>query len=333
MRLYGLIILSALLSCKVNPATVTEKSSAFLDESQLFEFHSHFWLNLHHFLYNKADVLEEKTIAEIFDSTKWNQLSSSEKTALESALIYYQNHLVVEDLRTGDYLYAFKVWVIQQSDNQPLPAEFERKDHPAILNNTADIYRKHWWDSHNNAHKEALDANLALIKKLEIPAKERLTQLVKAEWQSDKIRVDICSYVKQDRPFTTTNPTHIVMNVGQNTKPAGNWFELLIHEASHHFIFPNVGFIGETINQAADELEKQRPRNLWHGYLFYFTGHICQALLIEEGIADYETYMLRRNVFHWFAPLLNKHLPAYIEGEQTLLECTKQIMTDFDKKN
>lgn len=314
------------------PDTSTEPSNGYLEKTQLFEFYSHFWLNLHHFLYNKAQEYSEGSLLEIFPTT-WKQFSDSEKTIIEASLTYYRDSLISKDLRTSGYMYSFKTWVIQQADNQILSTEEEKaRQHIAVLNKTADIYRTHWWHLHNKEHQKVLASNLDLIKRLEILAKKRLTQLVKAEWQVEKIRVDICSYVKQGRPFTSTNPTHIVMNVGKNAIPSGNWFELLIHEASHHFIFPNSGFIGETIKQATDELEKEAPRGLWHAYLFYFTGHICQELLIAEGITDYETYMVRRKVFHWFAPLLEKRLPAFLEGEQSLLECTKQIMIDFKQK-
>ena len=328
--LYLMLIL-VFLSCQTQKMKTTPQAG-YLAESQVFEFYNHFWLNLHHFLYTKADLYTKKSIEESLTPSAWKQTSALEKEALTLALIFYRDHIIKEDLRTGDNLYAFKTWVITQKEKPNLSNHESFKQQIEVLNNVRKVYEKYWWPEHKKSNVLVLENNKALINKLELSAKKRLIQLAKNEWQSGKIRVDICYYAKLGRPYTSIKPTHIVMNVRRNAQPAGNWFELLLHEASHHFIFPNTGFVGETINQAVNELGMKAPRGLWHAYLFYFTGKTAQELLVKEGLQDYELYMIRRNVFQSFYPLLAQYLPAYLDGEQSLLECTKQIISDFQEK-
>ena len=332
ITLFYLMLTLSFFKCQTKPMEATIPPG-YLTESQLFEFYSHYWLNLHHFLYNKADVYTKKSIEETITTAVWEQMKVSEKETFIAALAFYRDNLIEEDLRTGDYHYTFKNWVIQQKGNANLPNNSAFDSHINILNKVHTNYTKYWWRKHQEKNLQVLEDNRALIEKLEGNAKNELAQLTKSEWQAEKIRVDICYFAKLGRPYTSTNPTHIVMNVGRNAKPAGNWFELLFHEASHHFIFPISGFVGETIKQAEVELEIKAPRGLWHGYLFYFTGKVSQDLLIKEGIKDYELYMVRRKVFARFYPLLDQHLPAYLKGKISLLECTKKIITDFEEAN
>ncbi len=330
ITLWYLVLVFPFLACQTKTKEKTP-APGYLMETQLFEFYNHFWLNLHHFLYNKAVVFAKKKEKEAISTSIWEQMNTTEKETLTSALTFYSNSLIQEDLRTGDYLAAFKGWIILQRAQSNLPSDKVFEQQINVLNDVRIIYEKYWWQEHQKTNLQALTANKSLIEKLELLAKIQLEQLTQAEWQSQKIRVDICYYAKLGRPYTSINPTHIVMNVKRNAKPTGNWFELLFHEASHHFIFPSSGLVGETINQAVEELGIKAPRGLWHGYLFYFTGKVSQELLIKEGIENYELYMVRRKVFDWFAPLLEKHLPAYLNGTQSLLECTKQIIIDADK--
>lgn len=336
ITLFCFMLVFPFLACqttsqKISTTTENAFSPGYLMDSQLFEFYNHYWLNLHHFLHSKADWLTKKSIEASLTLPIWETMQDHEKTTITNVLHFYKDNILQEDLRTGDLQYAFKNWVIQQKENTDLPNNPQFADQIRILNKVKKIYSKYWWSNHQKSNVQVLQDNIVLIKKLEITAKEKITQLAKANWQTEKIRVDICYYGKLGRPYTSTDPTHIVMNVGRNVKPAGSWFELLFHEASHHFIFPSGDFVGGTINQAVEDLGMKAPRGLWHGYLFYFTGKVSQELLVKEGITDYELYMVRRKVFDWFYPLLDKHLPAYLDGKATLADCTKQIIVDFQK--
>ncbi len=301
----------------------------YLGESQYFRFYQHFWLNTHHFLHNRASIYDGKNLGEVFDEKITAKMQKRDFQALKKAIDFYKKNLAGKDLRTGEYLAPFKRWVIQQTNKPPLPAYELSTEHTAILNDFASTYKKFFWKKHKKANLLVFQRNIRLVKKLEQQAVKRLTELSQREWQKEKIRVDLAYYSKLNRPFTTTRPTtHIVMETYFNHEPQGNWFELLFHEASHHLIFPSGDGVGKTIIQAANDLglESRAYSQMWHLYLFYFTGRVSEALLEKELDIDYELYMVRNKVFSQSFPKADQYLPLYMSGEKSLLEVSKKML-------
>lgn len=128
---------------------------------------------------------------------------------------------------------------------------------------------------------------------------------------------------------TVRAATHIVMDSKTSVHAEGEWIELLLHEACHHLISSSSGFVGGTILDVSDIMGKKAPRQLWHSFLFYFSGKVAQNLLTKEEMKECELYMVRRNVFAAYFPLLDKHLPAYLANEANLAEATEKIMEDY----
>ena len=290
---------------------------------------------MHHFLQHHA-LGNGTTENELFSQKDWPVLSEPDREKLDPVLDYYRQHLIDQDLRTSDYMASFKDWVSQQDNDNLIEVPVEFLEHIGHLKAFDPVYRLKFWESHHKKILSIFHQNLPLIQRNEVTAKEELSRLTRAYWQDDKIRVDICIFGKsyleseRDRPYTTVEPTHIVMHTYD--QPEGNWLELLFHESSHHLIGSRSGFIGGTIIDVAVATQEKSPRSLWHAYLFYFSGVVIQKILQGEGHGDYELYMVRNNVFASYQPLLKKHLPAYIAGEKTLATVTETLIKDWNSK-
>lgn len=334
MRYLHLLFLLAVLSCKSTDGNDRKMpivaSPTPLSETERFVFYSPFWLNMHHFLHHQV-LHRDTNRVDVFEKSLMDQLSATAMDSIRKVVDYYQEEMIEQDLRTSDYMEAFKAWSGQQSEVglNAVPDSF--RQHADHLLAFAPIYRQYFWPKHQSANQKILSDNISLIQKLEIPISHQLEKWTGADWQTDKIRVDITYYAKsyrnygRDRPFTTLHPTHVVMNVTGHDVP-GNWFELLFHETSHHLITPSTGFVSETLQEAAAALNLAVPRNLWHAYLFYFSGKACQQLLQDEGLKDYELYMIRNRVFGEHIPYLEQFLPPYLEGNTSLLQASTNLI-------
>ena len=318
------------------PSFLNAQASKFL-ETERFAFYNHFWFNLHHFAKHEA-VLNTHLDSSIIDTEEWKQLNTNEEISLKKLIEYYKKNLVDKDLRTDDYMFDFKLWVLTQEEDglEEIPVAFS--EHCQQLLSAQQAYKNHFWHKHRTANESIVQYNLQWIKDSEMELSEKLANLTYSYWQDEKIRVDLSFYAKadkwntRDKPYTNLHPeTHIVMNTDSNEYP-GNWFELLFHESSHHLIRTRTGFVSGTINDISKTLNQKSPRQLWHAYLFYFSGKVVQEFLQENGVPNYELYMVRNRVFSRNFKLIDTHLPAYIEGKSTLHDVTKKIIQAANQK-
>ena len=277
-------------------------------------------------------LLEREADSSLISRDKMGELKESEKASLESAISYYKTHLVDKDLRTNPYQFDFKNWIISQPDSfVMIPEQFQ--EHCLQLQQVSRIYQDHFWQMHQDGIVARYRENLHLINDTEEEAADRLTDLCRSMWNRGKIRVDICYYAKataynlRPRPYTTTNPTHVVTGALKSSDmPRGNWLEMIYHESSHHLIGSITGFVAGSIGDASGFPTERAPRDLWHAYLFYFSGVVTRDLLQKQGISDYTLYMVRNRVFSRYYPYLDAHLPSYIRFETSLYEATKAII-------
>ncbi|MEM7374518.1 MAG: hypothetical protein AAF587_38355 [Bacteroidota bacterium] len=333
MRIFSCLLVF-LLSSQFS-AISQERGDNYLGSTDVYEFYAPYWFNLHHFLQYEA-LLRSVVDSSIISKATLQHMSSTEKAALEAAISYYQEHLVEKNLRSNPYQSAFKQWIVHQDSMQleNIPPEF--RHHCEHLQKVTEGYRNHFWNTHRQSIRTRLRDNLQLINDTEEKAVDRLTELTRSYWKEGNIRVDICyygsasAYNLRPRPYTTLSPVHVVMNAMPSTDiPHGSWLELLYHESSHHLISSKAGFVAGSIGDASGFPNQKAPRDLWHAYLFYFSGVVTQDLLHEQGITDYSLYMVRKRVFSSYFPHLQAHLPAYMRFEDSLYEVSKRIIADF----
>lgn len=333
-----LIILLSITTLAFGQTAKKTNKPGLIGQSEHYEFYSHFWFNMHHFFQREALTLEV-TQKSIISPESRNKLSKSDREILDEVIGFYGKNLVDKNIRSDDYMSDFKKWIITQDENEftSIPDKF--KNHISQLQKIKKVYRDNFWTEHHTINKKVLDDNLKLIQKTEKGVIKKLVDLTRSYWQNEKVRIDIVFYAQatrwnmRDRPYTSIFPTHVVMNSsGDADKPFGNWLELLYHESSHPLILSRIGFVGGTILDIAEVSGENPPRDLWHAYLFYFSGFVSKEALESQGIKNYELYMVRNKVFSRYIPFLEKHLPDYINRKRTLKDVTESIFQELNKK-
>src|ERR1700753_2936004 len=151
MRVARGMVLVAFLCLVVQPTWSTRQTPVQRNNtSNLFEFHSGFWINLHHFLYREAQASEARKGArdvslDEADTDELKRLSAQERSIWDQALSYYSQSVVKRDLLFDDELIETKNQLEDteaSSDlaNARIPAELK-----IALLKAAPIYRTHWW--------------------------------------------------------------------------------------------------------------------------------------------------------------------------------------------
>ncbi|GAB4241882.1 MAG: hypothetical protein Tsb0034_19170 [Ekhidna sp.] len=325
------LLLLVLLS--VGFTSFSQERIQYRDTTRYYEFEVNYWFNLHHFLYMEA-FLNVKMDSSLLKK----ELPSADGMILETSLAYYREKLVDQDLRMSDYMTAFKEWVTGEAfEPQQVPEQF--KEHFEVLRVAGATYEKHFWNDHFSQAQSLLEENLPLIRATEEPYVKEITKLTRQFWQPEgKVKVDVVFYAKsstwnpRNRPYTSIFPTHVVMNVFGENHIKGNWVELLYHESAHHLILGGSYFVGGTLRDLSEARGLKTPRQLWHAYLFFFTGEISRKLLKENGVDYAQTYMERNKVFSYYHPYLYKHLLPYINREVTLAEATENFIRDYQSE-
>lgn len=233
----------------------------------------------------------EPNIEETSFSKDWNNMNVEERQSFEDALIYYADSIIIEDLRMGEYNTNFKEWVIDKTWDDPLPREPIFDQQIERLNKFKDVYLKYYWNIHSKSNNRVCNQNINWVRNHEQSFVEKLSNFCKAKWQTEPMRVDISFHSKRDIPYTTLYPkTHIIMDSKNTPLIQGVWFELLLHESSHHLISSSTGFVGGAISNVAEVQQVKVNNQLWHAYLFYFSGKVAKELLSKAGVNNYVLY-------------------------------------------
>ena len=308
----------------------------YINESKLYTFYSHYWFEMHHF-FKQAALIQKVKKESIIPEEVVAKLQASELELFQEVIDYYDKEHSERDLRTSDYMAAFKQWIIEQDVDQltGIPDSFQLHCHQ--LEKINPLYKKYLWPIHQEAIEQVLNNNMSWILETEETIIQQLSNWTRSFWPNKKIRVDIVFYAKASennlrvRPYTSLFPTHLVMNADSSADVLrGNWLELLYHESSHSLISGRYGFVSGTLKDVANMMDKRPPRSLWHAYLFYFSGIATQRILQEKYSLDgYELYMKRNNVFSWYLPYMEEYLLGYMEGKSSLHDASKQIISNF----
>jgi hypothetical protein len=285
-----------------------------------FEFHSGFWINLHHFLYEQATLDEQATV---------DTPPTPTSPAWQNALNYYRREVIKLDLMTDE-----AAQTNNQLSNLRLPNLEDKSslhdsglpaDLIAVLESAAPDYREHWWPEHDHANRSWIAAVAQLVSKYGEALKKELAAAYQTDWPATAIRVDVTEYANWAGAYTTLRPTHITISSVNAGNQGDAALEMLFHEASH-------SIAGKIRAALTDEVKAQnklfRRREFWHAVLFYTTGEI-----VRRHLDSYTPYGLKNGLYDraWAgAPeVLDADWKPYLNGKLDLATAISRVVMDY----
>jgi hypothetical protein len=300
------------------------QSDARNESTYPFEFHSGFWINLHHFLYEQA-LLRRRGASSGQTANPNSQLSSEQRQLWNTALDYYTKTMIKRDLLLDSDMTTINYQLGESEGAPDLGKSGLSSDLIKILESVAPIYRARWWPQHDRANRFWIAVATPMVQQFSQTLIKQLTAAYKAKWPTDLIRVDVVEYANWAGAYTAfdrADKVHITID----TDPGNQGFaalELLFHESSHWMVGPYNGAVAEAIARECKAKNKPIPDGLWHAIIFYTAGEFTKRNLSEYGVSDYTPYGYR-GLYARAWPNLQRPLELYwqpyLEGK-----------VDFDK--
>jgi hypothetical protein len=280
-----------------------------------FEFHSGFWINLHHFLYEQALLRKQAASSGQTANSPTNlknQISSEQRQQWDAALDYYMKMMIKRDLTHDDEMVTINDKLSKSEAARDLSKSGLSGDLIKILESVAPIYRAQWWPQHDRANRFWIAVATPMVKQFSQTLIKQLTSAYKAKWPADLIRVDVVEYANWAGAYTTfddADKVHITMSTDSNNQ-GFSALELLFHESSHWMVGPNDGAVAQAIARECKAKNKPVPNGLWHAIIFYTAGEFTRRDLSEYGVSDYKPYAYR-GLYERAWPNLQRPLELY----------------------
>ncbi len=285
-------ILLALVLSTPFAATAQQSSSAY-GPLPVFEFHSGFWINLHHMLYYEAKQrgtpspapqkgspspqIKLKTMKDAAPA-----LSPAERLVWDSSVDYYAANYANKDLLFNNDLILLKNQLDDFEDCDELSGTRKKTCDAGLppklthaLEAAAPVYRAHLWPDQDRANRRWVARVAPLVEEQGVGISQRLADIYQTRWPKEKIRVDVSSYANPSGAYTTLDPLRVTISSADPRNQGDEAFEVLFHEASHGIAEP----VQSAITRECRQRDKAIPRDLWHALIFYTTGEVIAPLL------------------------------------------------------
>ena len=298
----------------------------------VFEFHSGFWLNLHHTLYRlarsqRAAISTANPAAPISGIAN---LTPAEQRIWSSAIAYYSRTYADNDITVSLEMILIKNQIGDFETCEDL-AGFKRKSCDAglpaklteALDAAAPVYRAHLWPEHDRANRRWIAAVAPLVRRNGLDLAHRLAEIYQTNWPRDRIRVDVTNYASSTGAYTTLEPLRVAVSSIDGRNQGAEALEVLFHEASHGI----ADSVQDAIFRECRQREKPIPRDLWHALLFYTTGEVIRPLALDSSsstgssASGYVPYAVREGLYKrgWenYLRLLTEYWQPYLDGRVT----------------
>jgi len=297
----------------------------------VFEFHSGFWLNLHHTLYRIAR--SQRSASSSANSPAANagisNLSPAEQRVWSAALSYYSRTYADHDITVSLEMILIKnqlgdfetcedlAGLKKKSCDAGLPTKLTE-----ALDSAAPVYRAHLWQEHDRANRRWISAVAPLVRRNGLDLAHRLAEIYQTNWPKDRIRVDVTSYASSTGAYTTVDPIRVTISNSDPRNQGPEALEVLFHEASHGI----AGSVEDAIFRECRQREKPIPRDLWHALLFYTTGEVIRPVALSAGTGNsgpssssgYVPYAVREGLYKrgWenYLRILTQYWQPYLDG-------------------
>jgi hypothetical protein len=299
LRCFLSLCLGSLVAVAATPCHAQQVDSMY-GPLPVFEFHSGFWVNLHHFLYHEArarlaaqDGLKTASsksamqIVKPFGPTV--KLTPAEQKAWDSAVSFYMANYAEKDLLINIDLILLKNQLEDFEDCDEVTGRKQSRCDAGlpgkigpVLDSVASIYRAHWWPDQDRSNRRWVIKAAPLVREQGVGLSERLADIYQTQWPKEKIRVDVCAYADSAGAYTTLDPLRVTIasTDPRNQGPAA--LEVLFHEASHGIATP----VEAAISRECKQRDKPIPRDLWHALIIYTTMEVLQPVFKDAAAPD-----------------------------------------------
>jgi len=324
----------------------------------VFEFHSGFWVNLHHTLYQEAKFGAAQDASTAADSDKAlgknrptlktspgakSALTPAEQRAWNEAVSYYAANYIDKDLLFTTELVLIKNQLgdfdgcdelsgrKKETCNAGLPANLTH-----VLEAAAPVYRAHQWPSHDLANRRWVMRVAPLVREQGLGLSQRLADIYQTKWPKEKIRVDVCAYANRSGAYTTLDPLRVTISSTDPRNQGTEALEVLFHEASHGIAEP----VQQAIIRECRQREKGIPRDLWHALIFYTTGEVIRPVISSTSTdtatgkvstTSYTPYAIREGIYQrgWdgYLKLLTQFWQPYLDGNSTFDDAIARMVS------
>ena len=316
-------------------ATTTDRAASTpggaATAQKLFVFHSGFWINLHHFLYEEAAAEEagprptahEPELAS--DSSVTATLNDDERRDWAAAVSYYRTNIIERDLLKNDAMRILKNRLEDRENSPTLAGANIDPPLARVLGRAAPIYRAHWWPQHDRANHAWIDGVTLLVVKNGAALAQSLANAYETQWPDTPLRVDVVAYANWAGAYTTLRPTRSVISSTDEGNQGIAGLEVLFHEASH----PLIDKVGDSLIRDFAARKRTPPLDLWHAVLFFTTGFFVQQIY-----PNYMPYADRFDLWNrggWssYRELLVKDWQPRLEGKVRLDTALSQLAADY----
>jgi hypothetical protein len=317
-----------------------QQSSAIESPLPVFELHSGFWVNLHHFLYLQARLMNGSSsststprgVAPPDDPpVSLIDFPAEEIKAWRAAVAFYSKDLARRDLLINGEMETINNRLAEMescADLQGKTSNACKSGLPAdlvdALDHAAPVYRAHWWAEHDRANREWIAQVAPMVQQMGLQLSAQLSEVYQRPWPSGRLRVDVVWYGGPSGAYTTFNPVHVTISSHDLRNQGIYGFEVLFHESSHAL----ASAVNEAIAAEFRNRDKPIPRDLWHALLFYTTGELVRrdlaygtmTLSALQGTdpSNYQPYAARFGLYTggWdrFRAMLDLYWRPYLEG-------------------
>ncbi|HVO58555.1 MAG TPA: hypothetical protein VMT51_12755 [Dongiaceae bacterium] len=291
----------------------------------VFEFHSGFWLNLHHTLYRQARLQRSGSGASA--NSGMTGLTPAEQRAWSAAVAFYSQTYADKDLTVSLEMILIKNQLGDFETCEDL-AGLKKKTCDAglppkltlALDSAAPVYRAHLWSDADRSNRRWIAAVAPLVRRNGLDLSHKLAEIYQTSWPRDRIRVDVSAYAGSNGAYTTLDPLRVTVSGTDSRNLGAEALEVLFHEASHGI----ADGVQDAIFRECRQREKPIPRDLWHALLFYTTGEVIRPLGLDgddganSASSGYVPYAVREGLYRrgWenYLRVLTQYWQPYLDG-------------------
>jgi hypothetical protein len=326
-RLLSIVAAGAVAAC-TRPTPVRPAPSA--DGTRLFEFHSDFWVNLHHFLYVTAraraglDATRSAVTSALSDTAGFGALSRAQQDAWNDALAYYGRAVASRDILFDSSLVAVNDRLAELETATTVGGTTNLDPGiAAALDRAAPVYRALWWPRHDASNRRWTARAVAVLAEHGDAAARAEAGAFHHSWPATSVRVDVSAYTNWAGAYTTEYPSHV--NVRSTDTPPSDGptiFETLFHEVLHTMDDSLFAVLRTSFRASG----KRWPRDPTHPFIFYTAGEVTRRLFPGHVPFAEQVGMWTRNPdFARMLPLLRAHWQPCLDARGSLEEAMRRI--------